>query len=82
MPENDSPKPGLDRILCKKQLQAFVPYTSQHIARLEKEGKFPKRLQLGPNRVGWLESEIVAWIEELKGRRNRNGDGSDDLVPA
>ncbi len=25
-----------------------IPYCTQHIARLEKEGLFPKRVQLGP----------------------------------
>lgn len=30
--------------------------------RLEKDGKFPKRRQLSPNAVGWLESEITAWL--------------------
>jgi prophage regulatory protein len=33
----------------------MVPYTPQHILRLEKEGKFPRRVQVGPNRVAWLE---------------------------
>ena len=80
MPDPNDPKPGLDRILCKKTLQQYVPYTPQHIARLEKEGKFPKRLQLGPNRVGWLESEVIAWIESLKSQRN--GGGSNELALA
>jgi prophage regulatory protein len=70
MTHSSGSKPVLDRILCKKQLKAYVPYTPQHIARLEDAGKFPKRLQLGPNRVGWLESEIIEWIETLKAQRN------------
>lgn len=59
-----TPVPGL-RILTKKELQKKVPYTPQHILRLEKEGRFPKRLQLGPNRVGWVEHEVDSWIENL-----------------
>jgi prophage regulatory protein len=39
-----------------------VPYTPQHILRLEKDGKFPRRVQLGANRVAWLLSEIDAWV--------------------
>lgn len=65
----------LDRILSKKELRLYVPYTPQHIARLEKEGKFPKRVQLGPNRVGWFEGEIVAWQESLRTRRDGRGLG-------
>ncbi len=37
------------RILSKRQLKELVLYSPQHIARLEKAGKFPKRVQLGPN---------------------------------
>ena len=51
------------RILSKRQLKELVLYSPQHIARLEKAGKFPKRIQLGANRVGWLESEVLEWLE-------------------
>ena len=51
------------RILSKRQVTELVLYSPQHIARLEKAEKFPKRIQLGPNRVGWLESEVIDWIE-------------------
>ncbi|MEM7241818.1 MAG: AlpA family phage regulatory protein [Pseudomonadota bacterium] len=57
------------RILSKKQLRALVLYSPQHIARLEKAGLFPKRVQLGPNRVGWLEDEVLDW--QAKKIRNR-----------
>jgi prophage regulatory protein len=50
------------RIITKKELRELVPYTPQHIHRLEKAGRFPQRLQLGPNRVGWRLSDIEAWI--------------------
>lgn len=28
------------------------------------EGLFPKQIQLGPRCVGWLEEEVLKWIEE------------------
>ena len=57
------------RILSKRQVSEMVLYSPQHIARLEKAGNFPKRLRLGPNRVGWLEDEVLGWIDDrLKGR--------------
>lgn len=52
------------RIITKKELRALVPYTPQHIHRLEKAGRFPRRLQLGPNRVGWRLTDIERWINE------------------
>jgi len=51
------------RILSKRQLKEMVLYSPQHIARLEKAGLFPKRVQLGPNRVGWVESEVLDWLK-------------------
>ena len=42
-----------------------VPYTRQHLSRLEAAGKFPERVQLGEGRVGWLEGEVDEWIRGL-----------------
>lgn len=42
----------------------MVPFTRQHILRLEKAGKFPKRFKIGARRVVWLLCEIEAWVGE------------------
>ena len=52
------------RILSKKALKELVLYSPQHVARLEKAGLFPKRVKLGLNRVGWVESEVLDWLEQ------------------
>ena len=39
-----------------------IAYTRRHLYTLESEGKFPKRVSIGENRVGWRESEIDGWI--------------------
>ncbi|MCW5688470.1 MAG: AlpA family phage regulatory protein [Pseudolabrys sp.] len=52
------------RIIDKKELRKLVPYSLQHIARMEKAGQFPQRIQLGPNRVGWYEHEVLAWMRD------------------
>ena len=57
------------RILSKRQLKELVLYSPQHIARLEKAGAFPKRVNLGPNRVGWVEAEVLDWLNERLQRR-------------
>lgn len=57
------------RILNKRQVKELVLYSPQHIARLEKAGQFPLRVQLGPNRVGWVEDEILAWLEKRLAQR-------------
>jgi len=57
------------RMLSKRQLKELVLYSPQHIARLEKAGAFPKRVQLGPNRVGWVEDEVIDWLQQRLARR-------------
>ena len=57
------------RILDAHELHDRVPYSRVQIWRLEKSGHFPRRISLGPNRVGWLESEVERWLEERLARR-------------
>ncbi len=57
------------RILSKRQLKELVLYSPQHVARLEKAGQFPKRVQLGPNRVGWVVDEVLDWLQSRLDRR-------------
>ena len=57
------------RILSKRQLRELVLYSPQHVARLEKAGQFPKRVQLGPSRVGWVEDEVLDWLSSKLNRR-------------
>lgn len=45
-----------------KELKKVVLYSRQHIKRLEDEGKFPRRVPLGPHRVAWVRSEIIEWL--------------------
>ena len=57
------------RILSKRQLKELVLYSPQHIARLENAGQFPLRVNLGPNRVGWVEDEVLDWLQDRLDRR-------------
>ena len=54
------------KVVSKKELRTVcgIPYSPQHIARLEAAGKFPKRIRLGQNRVVWLVAEIEEWLNE------------------
>jgi prophage regulatory protein len=48
------------RLLTFPELKAQkgVFYTRVHLARMEKQGRFPSRVQCGPNRVAWIEHEV------------------------
>jgi len=51
------------QILGHADLPAYgIHYSRPHLIRLERQGLFPRRMQLSPGRVGWLKSEIEAWI--------------------
>lgn len=52
------------QVLTMSQLLKWVPYTPQHIYRLEAAGKFPRRIRIGPNRVAWRVIEIETWLRE------------------
>lgn len=56
-----------ERIVSEKELRNLIPYSRQHIRRLEKSGKFPRRIKLGPGptgRIGWRLSRIMKYIDD------------------
>lgn len=57
------------KIIGWKLLKEMQPYSRQHIGRLEKDGKWPKRVRLGNNRVGWILDEIEAHLQGLADKR-------------
>lgn len=59
------------RLITRAQLREMVPYTPQHILRLEKQGHFPRRIRLGANRVVWLESDVLGWLDQRIAERDR-----------
>ena len=61
------------RVLPAKQVISKTGLSRTSIWRQEREGKFPCRIQISPNRVGWLEDEVDEWIES----RPRSGQESD-----
>lgn len=56
----------MTKLITRKQLKTDlgIPYSLQHIARLEAAGQFPKRVRLGQARVAYVMDEICAWIEQ------------------
>ena len=63
----------MTKLMSRKQLKTDlgIPYSLQHICRLEAAGQFPKRVQLGQCRVAYVLEEVEAWIDQrLKQRDN------------
>jgi prophage regulatory protein len=57
------------RILTEPQVKALVPFSSSQRRRMELAKRFPKRVRLGPCRVGWVESEVLDWLNERLAER-------------
>lgn len=51
------------KIIRVGKVQELTSLSRTTIYRLEQANKFPSRIQLGEQAVGWIESEIESWIE-------------------
>jgi prophage regulatory protein len=47
-----------------------IPYSKPHLWRLEKQGKFPKRVPIGAGRYAYVEAEIDGYVESLIAARD------------
>ncbi len=54
------------RILRAHEVQQIVGLSRSTLWRLERKGQFPARLSLGVGSVGWMESDIEAWVKTRK----------------
>ena len=51
------------RILRTNDLAELLGISRTTLWRWERRGLLPAKRQLGPNCIGWLESEIESWLE-------------------
>jgi prophage regulatory protein len=51
-----------DRILRERDVRTMTGLSRSTRWRLERAGMFPRKRRLSPGAVGWLESEVVAWL--------------------
>lgn len=52
----------MDRIIREPECRELTALSRTSRWDMERRGLFPKRRRLSANAVGWLESEIRAWI--------------------
>ena len=52
-----------DRVIKLTEVAHLVSLSKATIWRLRRAGTFPKSRCVSPGRVGWLQSEIIAWID-------------------
>lgn len=62
---------SLQRVLTRNDLRDLnLAMSNTHMLRLEKVGKFPRRIYLGEKTPVWLENEILEWLEARLAERN------------
>ena len=57
----------MSRLLTKKQVLMIVPYCNTHLLRLERDGKFPKRIKSGgtlKSKAFWVEEEVLERVRQ------------------
>ena len=60
----------LPELILTSEIVQRIPYSQNHLRRLEAKGSFPKRIRIGANRVAWVRQEIDSWIEARLNARN------------
>lgn len=59
-------KSRVDQVLRQPMVIKTTGLSRTTIYRLERCDDFPKRRKLGPRAVGWLASEVEAWISNRR----------------
>lgn len=59
-----------ETILRRPEVQKRTGRSRSAIYAGMADGTFPLPIKLGPRAVGWLESEIIAWMEARKAQRD------------
>jgi len=67
----------IKKMISSEQLADIIPYSQNQLRRLEAQGRFPKRVRIGPNRVAWVQEEIERWFETRMDERNNKTEEND-----
>lgn len=55
-----------DRIWTAREVVAYTRLSRSTLWRYVRQGYFPPPIQLGPRRIGWLQSDLDAWMENKR----------------
>lgn len=48
--------------ILPQELTGLIPFSPNHLRRLEAHGQFPRRIRIGANRIAWLRDEVEQWL--------------------
>lgn len=67
-----------NRLISIDAVLSVVPTTRQTLYRWMEAGKFPKPIKLGDSKIGFRESEVIAWLN-ARPRALGGEDGANQL---
>lgn len=53
-----------EKILSKSQVVEIVGFSARTLYKEVAAGRFPRQIQITPGRVGWLQSDVQAWLDK------------------
>jgi prophage regulatory protein len=65
-----------DRLIDRDEVSRIINCSISTISRMEARGIFPRRIHVGPGRIGWSLNEVLDWIEFRKADRTTVHGGS------
>ncbi|HVW57836.1 MAG TPA: AlpA family phage regulatory protein [Rhizobiaceae bacterium] len=66
-----------NRLLSLKQVMERIPLSKTEIYRRIRDGRFPKSIRIGTNRIAFSEDDIENWIASRKAASPVDGGGHD-----
>ncbi len=63
VPHCEEEKAMDDRLLRRREVEEITGLSHTSIYQFMKDGKFPQRVQVGPNAVRWRASDVAAWLD-------------------
>ena len=55
----------MSRVIRPNEVERILGVSKSTINRLERTGKLPKRVRIGPRIVGWYEHDIIDFLERI-----------------
>ena len=64
---------ALDRVMRQKEVSETIGFSRGHLYRMIAQKRFPEPFKMGRRAVGWRESEVQAWIDDLRRKHEVGG---------
>jgi predicted DNA-binding transcriptional regulator AlpA len=62
-----------DRVVLESERKELTGFSRGYWWKLEQQGLVPRRIHFGERRIGWLHSELMAWLRERAAARDAGG---------